>query len=134
MIVNVPSQVDWVINHYKEKGFYNNHCYIQVGYPESSFAYDIPYTNPNERQTSPCLRGIDTKIINIDGKDYLMADVNFRSWDMYSAFPTNMGGIVLLMEYIAGMLGIEVGALGFNCIKLHVYSYDIVNLEGRLNR
>lgn len=134
LVMRVPSQVDWIIKHYQERGFYNNHCYIQVGYPESSHAYDIPYSNPNERQTSPCLRGIDTKIINIDGKDYLIADATFRSWDLYSAFPTNMGGITLLMDYIAENLGIEVGALCFNCIKLHVYSHDIVNLENRLER
>lgn len=134
VIMKVPSQVDWIIKHYQEKGLYNNHCYIQVGYPESSFAYDVPYDNPNERQTSPCLRGIDTKIVNVEENDYLIADVVFRSWDLYSAFPTNMGGIVTLMEYIAEMLDIKVGALGFNCIKLHVYSHDIVNLENRLER
>lgn len=84
MMINVPSQVDWVIKHFKEGGYYNNHCYIQVGYPESSFAYDVPYNNPNERQTSPCLRGIDFKIINVDNPssvekhDYLIADTTFR--------------------------------------------------------
>lgn len=78
VIMKVPSQVDWIIKHYQEKGLYNNHCYIQVGYPESSFAYDVPYDNPNERQTSPCLRGIDTKIVNVEGNDYLIADVTFR--------------------------------------------------------
>ena len=134
MIIRVPSQVDWIIKHYQEKGLYNNHCYTQVGYPESSYAYDIPYTNDSERQTSPCLRGLDTKIINMDGNDYLIADATFRSWDLYSAFPTNMGGVVLLMEYIAGNLDIKVGALCFNCIKLHVYSHDIASLENRLER
>jgi len=75
-IMYVPNQVEWIINHYKEKGHGNNHCYIQVGYPESSFAYDMPYKNENERQTSPCLRGIDTHIK--DGK--LCFAVVFRSW------------------------------------------------------
>lgn len=79
MIMNVPSQVDWIISHYQNSGFHNNHCYMQVGYPESSFAYDVPYDNPNERQTSPCLRGIDTKIVNMGLDDYyLIADVTFR--------------------------------------------------------
>jgi hypothetical protein len=44
-IVNVPNQLNWIIKHFKEKGFGNEHCYLTVGYPESNFAYDIPYKN-----------------------------------------------------------------------------------------
>jgi len=43
IMLDVPNQTEWIIKHYKERGFGNNHCVIQVGYPESSFAYDIPY-------------------------------------------------------------------------------------------
>ena len=128
MIINVPSQVEWIINHYKTKGFGNNHCFIQIGYPESSFAYDIPYDNEVDRQTSPCLRGIDTHIK--DNK--LHASTYFRSWDAYAAWPENMGGIVLLMEYIANELGIEVGPLSFASLKLHCYDFQIDALKARL--
>ena len=128
-IVNVPSQVKWIINHYKEKGFGNNHCYITVGYPESSFAYDIPWVDESERQTSPCLRGIDTHIK--DNK--LHFAVNFRSWDLYGAFPENIGGITLLMEYMASELGVETGPLSFSCLKMHCYEYAIDALKARLN-
>ena len=126
--VTVPSQLEWIIKHYKEKGFGNNHCYITVGYPESSFAYDIPWEDESERQTSPCLRGIDTHIKN--GK--LHASVVFRSWDAYGAFPENMGGITLLMEYIANQLDIEVGSLSFSSLKLHAYDFQIDALKARL--
>jgi hypothetical protein len=61
--ISVPNQLEWVIKHFKEKGFGNEHCYITVGYPESNFAYDIPFLNEQERKTSPCLRGLDFRII-----------------------------------------------------------------------
>jgi thymidylate synthase len=128
-IMNVPNQVEWVIKHYKEKGFGNNHCYIQVGYPESSFAYDQPWENESERQTSPCLRGIDTHIKD----DVLHMSVTFRSWDLFAGFPENMGGMVYLMEYIANELNIETGPLSFSCLKLHCYDSQMSALKARLN-
>jgi thymidylate synthase len=63
MWIEVPNQLDWIIKHFKEKGFGNEHCYLTVGYPESNFAYDIAYNNEQERKTSPCLRGLDFRII-----------------------------------------------------------------------
>jgi len=125
----VPNQVEWIINHYKDKGHGNNHCYIQVGYPESSFAYDIPWENEAERQTSPCLRGIDTHIK--DGK--LCFAVVFRSWDLFAGFPENMGGITMLMEYMAEQIGVKTGPLSFSCLKLHCYDSQIDAVKARLN-
>ena len=129
IIMNVPDQTQWCIDHYKKKGFGNNHCYIQIGYPESSFAYDVPYKEGEDRQTSPCLRGIDTHIK--DNK--LCFAVVFRSWDLFAGFPTNMGGLVLHMEYMANELGIEVGALSFSSLKLHVYDFELDLVSKRLN-
>lgn len=128
LTVNVPNQVEWVIKHYKEKGFGNNHCYIQVGYPESSFAYDIPYQEEFERQTSPCLRGIDTHI----KAGILHMAVTFRSWDLYAGFPENMGGVTMLGEYIANELGVLMGPLSFSCLKLHCYDFQIEALKARI--
>ena len=73
--VKVPNQIQWVIDHFKQKGYGNEHCYLTVGYPESSFGYDVPYSNPNERLTSPCLRGLDFRVI--DGR-FLMTHVVYR--------------------------------------------------------
>ena len=62
-IIKVPNQIEWIINHFKEKGFGNEHCFLTMGYPESNFAYNIPYKNETERRTSPCCRGLDFRII-----------------------------------------------------------------------
>jgi thymidylate synthase len=130
--VVVPDQIQWCIDHYKDKGFGNNHCYITVGYPESSFAYDIPWKDESERETSPCLRGIDTHIKHDEGKWYLCLAVIFRSWDLYAGFPVNMGGIAHLMEFMANELGIEVGTLSFSSLKGHLYDFQIEPLKIRL--
>jgi len=132
--VIVPNQIQWCIDHYKKKGFGNNHCCIKIGYPESSYAYDIPYKNETDRGTSPCLQSIDTKIIRENGLHYLHFSVYFRSWDLYGAFPGNMGGITLLMEYMANELGIEVGSLAFSSLKLHCYSHSLEVLKARLGK
>ena len=132
--MNVPNQVEWAINHYKQKGFGNNHCYIQIGYPESNRAYDMPYETEADRQTSPCLRGIDTKVIrDNDGKRKLCLHVYFRSWDLYGAWPENMGGMTMLMEYMANELEIETGYLAFSSQKLHCYDFQVSAVKSRLN-
>jgi len=130
----VPSQLEWIIKHYKEKGFGNNHCYITVGYPESLFAYDIPYKDESERQTNSCLRGVDTHIKKHENDWYLCAHAYFRSWDLYAAWPENLGGITLLMEYIAENLGVKVGPLSFSSLKGHCYDFEIKPLRAKLNK
>jgi hypothetical protein len=114
------SQLDWCIRHFKEKGFGNNHCFITIGDPTINFNYDIPYKNETERKTSPCLRGIDLKIK--DNK--VILGVVFRSWDLYSGFPENMGGFALLNQYIAEQLKVEPGPLTFASQGLHIYSFQ----------
>lgn len=145
-LIKVPNQIQWCIDHYKKKGFGNNHCCIQVGYPESNFAYDMPYANETERQTSPCMRLIDTKItaehIVTEGPDeigkmkgydeyYLNFNVYFRSWDAYAGFPVNLGGLALLMEHMAHELEVKPGALSFCSKGLHVYEHSIDQLMSR---
>jgi len=134
LIMNVPDQLSWIIKHYKEKGYANNHCYIQIGYPESSLAYDIPYSTELERQTSPCLRGIDTKIVEENGRNYLLFNVYFRSWDLWGGWPENLGGITMLMEFMAAQLGdVEVGPLSFASKGLHAYGFQLDAVKTRLN-
>jgi hypothetical protein len=126
--VIVPNQIQWCIDHYKKKGFGNNHCILQIGYPESSLVYDKPYENEMERGTSPCLRLIDTKII----ENTLHFHVVFRSWSLFSAWPENMGGITLLLEYMANELEVDVGTLSFSCLKLHTYDFELDVVKNRL--
>lgn len=129
--IKAPNQLQWVIDHFKEKGLGNNHCYIQIGYPESNYAYDVPYQDEIERRTSPCLRGIDFKTID---KKWLMLHVYFRSWDLISGWPTNMGGLQLLNEYVAEELKISPGPLAFSCKDLHAYNHSMGYLKTRLNK
>jgi hypothetical protein len=127
--VIIPNQIQWIINHFKQKGFNNEHCYLTVGYPESNFSYDIPYTNEQERKTSPCLRGLDFRIIKDNGINYLTTKVIYRSWSLYSGFCTNMGGFTLLNQYVAQELGIEPGPLSFTCKSLHCYDFELEPLK-----
>jgi len=129
-LVEVPNQLQWVIDHFKEKGFGNEHCYITIGYPESNFWYDVPYDNPNDRKTSPCLRGLDFRII--DGK--LITYCYFRSHDLVAGFPTNLGGITLLNEYVATALDVEPGALFYASKSLHCYDHAWDYLKARLGK
>jgi len=132
--VRVPNQLQWVIDHFKSKGFGNEHCYITIGYPESNFAYDVPYSNPTERMTSPCLRGLDFRVIECEGKYYLLTHVIYRSWDLVSGWPTNMGGFTLLNEYVASELEINPGPLAFSCKSLHCYDFTFDYLKARLGK
>jgi len=134
VIARVPNALEWIVNHYQTKGYANNHCYIQVGYPESNMAYDIPYKDETERQTSPCLRGIDTKIVEELGYKFLLMNVYFRSWDLWGGWPENMGGMVRLMETICEMLGdVRPGALSFASKGLHCYWFQLDAVACRLN-
>lgn len=146
-------QLDWIIRHLK-KAPGNEHCYLVVGTPEWMLRYDEPYkecrkcyrmfnwqytscpyckdeliSHENLRKTSPCLRGLDFRII--DG--HLMTHVIYRSWDLLSGFPTNMGGFTLLNEYVAGEIGVQPGPLAFSCKSLHVYEHGFEYLKLRYN-
>jgi thymidylate synthase len=123
--------IEWVIRHFNEKGHGNNHCFINIGNVDSGFNYDIPYSNENERRTSPCFRGIDFKIKG----GQLITSVIFRSWDLYAGFPENMGGITLLNEFVCAQLsGVVPGPLAFTSAGLHIYSYQINPVMAILNK
>jgi len=132
--VIVPNQVQWCIDHYKTKGFGNNHCCIKIGYPESSLAYDIPYKHETERGTSPCLQLIDTSIVKKSESNYLNFHVVFRSWDLWGAFPVNIGGFTMLMEYMSNELEVKVGSLSFSSLKLHIYDFQLDVVRKRLGK
>jgi thymidylate synthase len=84
-----------------------NQAIIEVGQPS-----DVELNNP------PCLRLIDLKVVN----DKLVMSVFFRSWDLYSAFCTNLGGLELLKQYISQEIGKENGPLIAYSSGLHLYS------------
>jgi thymidylate synthase len=129
-LLEAETPIEWVIRHFKEKGFGNNHCYINIGDLAINWNYDIPYEHETERRTSPCLRGISFKI----KQNHLTVLVIFRSWDLYAGFPENMGGFALLNQYVASELDICPGPLAFVSDGLHCYDYQIEPLRALLNK
>jgi len=100
-------QIDWVINYYREHGPGTKHCYMTVGRPESLHYYD-------NGGTSQCLRGVDTAIK--DGK--LHFSVHFRSWNLWSGLPANLGCLQVMKEYMAQQIGVHDGEIFATCLKL----------------
>lgn len=101
-------QIKEVIRMYKEEGHGTNQACMAVCDPNS-----IKLEDP------PCLRQIDTRIRY--GKLHFM--VYFRSWDLWSGFPVNLGGMQLLKEYMAEEIGVGDGEI-IACSKgLHIYEY-----------
>ena len=131
LTMTIPNQLQWCINHFLKRdeqgllNFQNNHCVIQIGYPESQLEYDKPYVDETDRGTSPCCRIIDLKVIKNKDEWYLCAYVYFRAWNLYAGWPENLGGIALLQEYVAGSLSVDfpvkVGPLSFFSKSLNVY-------------
>jgi thymidylate synthase len=101
-------QIQVVIDTYKKYGHRNNQMILQIGQPS-----DILLEDP------PCLRSIDTRIS--DGKLHFV--VYFRSWDLYSGFPANLGAIQMLKEYMSAEIGVEDGEIIASSKGLHLYDY-----------
>lgn len=93
-----------------------NQATITVGEPDSIFQGD-----------PPCLRCISFKVV--EGK--LQMTVYFRSWDLFSGLPENLGGLQLLKEYVLTHLtfAVEDGPIVAFSDGLHVYEqyFSLVN-------
>lgn len=99
------NQLEWCAQHFAEKGFGTNHCSITVGCAEGLKRYDWPYKTEAEKGSTECLRTISYKIRD---ENKLTTTCFFRSWDLFSGLPTNLGGLTLLTEYLANMINIKV--------------------------
>jgi len=84
-----------------------NQATMEIGMPD-----DIKLKSP------PCLRLIDTKIF--EGKLWFFS--YFRSWDLWGGFPTNLGGLQILKEYMAEEIGVPDG--GMICMSKGLHLYD----------
>jgi len=111
MIKDMPlkvNQIEEVIKIYKTEGFGTNQAIMEIGMPS-----DIKLKDP------PCLRLIDTRVRY--GKLHFI--VYFRSWDLWGGFPSNLGGLQLVKQYMAEEIGIGDGET-IACSKgLHLYEY-----------
>ena len=108
MPLNV-NQVEEVIKIYKTQGYGTNQAIMEIGMPS-----DIKLVDP------PCLRLIDTRIRY--GKLHFI--LYFRSWDLWGGFPSNLGGLQLIKQYMAGEIGVEDGEIVAVSKGLHLYEYS----------
>jgi thymidylate synthase len=107
MPLNV-NQIEEVIKMYKEKGPGTNQAVMEIGMPS-----DIKLIDP------PCLRLIDTRLRY--GKLHFV--LYFRSWDLWGGFPSNLGGLQLVKQYMAEEIGVEDGEIIAVSKGLHLYDY-----------
>jgi thymidylate synthase len=111
--LRVIDQVQHVIDTYLDYGYRNNQMVLTIGQPS-----DLRLIDP------PCLRHIDTRIQReADGKYHLHFYPYFRSNDLWNGWPTNLGGIQLLKEYMSAMIGIEDGEIMYSSKGLHIYGH-----------
>ena len=105
----LEDQIPKVIKMYKEGGFETNQACMRIGDANS-----LTLSDP------PCLTKIDTRIRY--GK--LHFHVDFRSWDLWAGFPTNLAAIQLLKEYMASEIGVKDGEIIATSKGLHLYEHS----------
>jgi len=103
------NQIEEVIRIYKEKGPGTNQAIMEIGMPT-----DIMLLDP------PCLRLIDTRV----RYDKLHFILYFRSWDLWGGFPSNLGGLQLVKQYMAEEIGVGDGEIIAVSKGLHLYDYS----------
>jgi thymidylate synthase len=103
------NQVEEVIKIYKTQGHGTNQAIMEIGMPS-----DIKLNDP------PCLRLIDTRIRY--GKLHFFP--YFRSWDLWGGFPSNLGGLELVKQYMAEEIGVGNGEIIATSKGLHLYDYS----------
>lgn len=112
-----------------------NQAVINIG---EAFEYwiDSPSTWPKMEKhpqyyvNPPCLRCITWQYEG--GK--LDIHTFWRSWDLFSGFPTNLGGMQLLNEYVADSCGYEPGKMYAYSSGAHCYEYCKEFVEIRFGR
>lgn len=109
-----------------------NQAVIEIATPED---LDICY-GKDGKLDPPCLRLIDFKVIPYYDDLLLTVSVYFRSWDLWAGFPTNLGGIELLKQYVASETGLNNGPLYAYSSGAHIYGYqeEIVRLRTMRSR
>jgi len=113
------NQIEEVIKIYKQQGHGTNQAIMEIGMPT-----DIKLTDP------PCLRLIDTRVRY--GKLHFI--LYFRSWDLWGGFPSNLGGLQLVKQYMAEEIGVEDGEIIAASKGLHLYEYSWELAKIRTNK
>lgn len=116
------TQLEIAIKVLKETS-YTNQAFVEVGTP---YDYEI-CVGPDGKNDPPCLRGIYFKVLPPDSRNQpgvLQATTYWRSWDAVAGFPSNLGGIELLKQYVVEETGLQNGPLIAYSDGLHVYGYQ----------
>lgn len=113
------TQMDRVVELLKETPL-TNQAVVEIGSPED---HDICYGNDGKFDP-PCLRLLDFKVIPSGDDMLLTVSCYFRSWDLWAGFPTNLGGIELLKNYIAGETNLKNGPMYAYSAGGHIYGYQ----------
>lgn len=113
------TQLDRVIKLLKETPL-TNQAVIEVATPED---LDVCY-GKDGKLDPPCLRVLDFKAIPSGEELLLTVTAYFRSWDLWAGFPTNLGGIELLKQYICQETGLRNGPMYAYSAGAHIYGYQ----------
>lgn len=102
-------------------------------YPQIPYWIEVLKKTPNTNQAvlqvarhddymledPPCLRLIDMRIKD----NTLIFYPYFRSWDLFTAFPSNLAGIAVLQKTMADEIGVKTGPIIASSKGLHIYGY-----------
>lgn len=113
------TQLDRVIEMLKETPL-TNQAVVEIATPED---LDICY-GKDGKLDPPCLRLIDFKVIPSGNDLMLTVSVYFRSWDLWAGFPTNLGGIELLKQFVASEASLKNGPMYAYSAGAHIYGYQ----------
>jgi thymidylate synthase len=120
------TQLERVIDMLKETPL-TNQAIVEIGSPED---HDVCIGNDGKLDP-PCLRLLDFKAVPSDERMVLTVSCYFRSWDLWAGFPTNLGGIQLLKQYVACEADLVDGPMYVYSAGAHIYGYheDIARLR-----
>jgi len=116
---NGGTQFDRVLEILK-KAPLTNQAVIEIATPQD---LDICY-GKDGKIDPPCLRLLDFKVIPVDNNLTLTVSVYFRSWDLWAGFPTNLGGIELLKQYVSSETNLKNGPMYAYSAGAHIYGYQ----------
>ena len=97
-----------------------NQAVIEVATPDD---LDLCY-GKDGKLDPPCLRLLDFKVIPAGDELALTVSAYFRSWDLWAGFPTNLGGIELLKQFVASEAGLKNGSIYAYSAGAHIYGYQ----------
>lgn len=113
------TQLERVIDILRETPL-TNQAVIEIATPDD---LDVCY-GKDGKIDPPCLRILDFKVIPSGGDLILTLSAYFRSWDLWAGFPTNLGGIELLKQYVAGETALRNGPMYAYSAGAHIYGYQ----------